>query len=249
MLLPEEQKDNLTFWFEDDFRNWLGVILPIEDEKQDDFSSEDIDWVKDPRNNRWTNHPRNKRFQPSSLELTLGKEVFISSKKELKILNEKDRHIKIPAGDFALLITREYIKIPPNCMGFIAIKTRYKFEGLINISGFHVDPGFEGKLKFSVFNAGSKDVILTYMDPIFIIFITFIRGTSTTHDGEHTKQRHIEAKDMDPLLGAQVPLYDLSHRLRDLETKVKIYGGLLGGMLIAILVFLLNWALTSHGGR
>ncbi len=238
-MMPEEEKDNLTFWGKHDFKNWLTIILPINN-NQDDFTSEDAEWVRDPKHERWKNHPREKRLQGSSLELTLGKEVFLSSKKELEVLNEANRHIKIPAGDFALLITREYIKVPPNCMGFIAIKTKYKFEGLINISGFHVDPGFGGKLKFSVFNAGNKDVILTYRDPIFILFITFIRGQSK-HDGEHTGQHHIEAKDMDPLLGAQVPLYELAHRLSKVETGIKIYGGLIIAILISLVGFVLKY--------
>jgi hypothetical protein len=38
-------------------------------------------------------------------------------------------------------------------MAFISMRTAFKFKGLVNISGFHVDPGYKGKLIFAVFNA------------------------------------------------------------------------------------------------
>ena len=221
---------NITFWFEGDYKERLSEILPLQE--QDDFSDKDFEWVQ---------NPDSKLIQPSSLELSLGKEVFISSKKDLCLLNNKDKHITIPPGDFALLITREYIKIPKYCMGFISIKSKYKFKGLINISGFHVDPGFEGKLKFSVFNAGTTGLILSYGDPVFILFITYIQGEAKENTCEHNRQRHIGAKDMEPLLGAQIPLHELAHRLRDVETKIKIFCGALGGILITLIASLLSW--------
>jgi dCTP deaminase len=222
--------DKFTFWFEGDFQKRLSEILPIE--KQDDFSIDDFHWVKD---------QKSKLIQPSSLELSLGSEVFISSKRTLTKLNKNDKHITIPPGDFALLITREYINIPDDCMGFISIKSKYKFKGLINISGFHVDPCFEGKLIYSVFNAGTTDVILSYGEPIFILFITYIQGKTTDYTGEHQGQRNISAKYMEPLLGAQIPLYDLAHRLRDVEIKIKILMGVLGGIFITLIASLLSW--------
>jgi len=227
-----QEQNKFTFWFDGDFKDRLGEILPPE-MQDDDFSIKDFERVKD---------PESKLIQPSSLELSLGKEVFISSKKDLSLLNDKDKHISIPPGDFALLISREYIKIPNDCMGFISIKSNYKFKGLINISGFHVDPCFEGKLIFSVFNAGTREVILSYGYPIFILFITYIRGKcKEAYKGEHKKQRHIDVKYMESLMGAQIPLYDMAHRLRDVETKIKIFGGVLGGILIALIASLISW--------
>ena len=41
---------------------------------------------------------------------------------------------------------------------------------LINVSGFHVDPNYKGKLIFSAFNAGPRDIILRKLDPVFMIF-------------------------------------------------------------------------------
>ena len=63
--------------------------------------------------------------------------------------------------------TREEVRIPSNVLAFISIKASVKFDGLVNISGFHVDPGFHGRLKFSVYNAGSQPIFLQIGQPAF----------------------------------------------------------------------------------
>ncbi|MFA4902014.1 MAG: hypothetical protein WC600_04635 [Desulfobaccales bacterium] len=210
-----------TFWSTGDFKSRIADILPPEENSKE-----------------WFLANRKDRFQGSSIELSLGEEAFISSKKELTKLNEKENHIKISPGDFAILITEEYIKIPTDCMGFISIRYKYKLSGLINISGFHVDPGFEGRLKFSVYNAGTADVLLRYKDPTFILFITYTTNNEVeayTKGRDHWQQQHIDPREMMPLLGAGIPIHQIEHRVRTLETAIKIYGGILVTILIIFL--------------
>src|SRR5690349_13236139 len=51
----------------------------------------------------------------------------------------------IPAGQFALVLTEEIVTAPHNVVGFISIRSRIKMKGLVNVSGFHIDPGFIGR--------------------------------------------------------------------------------------------------------
>jgi dCTP deaminase len=208
----------MAFWSTRDFRQKKKQILP-----KDHTSTTDD------------------RIRESSLELSLGEEVFISSQKSLKRLSENDDIIKIEPGDFALLMTAEWIEIPLNCMAFISIKSGLKLSGLINISGFHVDPGFRGKLKFSVYNAGTTEVVLRYKDPTFIIFIADVnKGVDKEKKGVHWEQRHIEPREMMPLLGTGIPFHDLARRLGNVETMVKIYGGILVAIFILLLTRILK---------
>jgi dCTP deaminase len=55
-------------------------------------------------------------------------------------------------------------------MAFISIKARIKWRGLINVSGFHVDPGYEGRLIFAVLNGGPAAVHLRRGDPCFLMW-------------------------------------------------------------------------------
>ncbi len=59
-------------------------------------------------------------------------------------------------------------------MGFISVKTSEKFKGLVNVSGFHVDPGFKGHLKFTVYNAGNKPIFLDYESACFLLWFSFL---------------------------------------------------------------------------
>ena len=42
--------------------------------------------------------------------------------------------------------------------------------GLVNVSGFHVDPGWEGPLIFAVFNGGPSPVTVKRLDELFHIW-------------------------------------------------------------------------------
>src|SRR5690554_6172564 len=95
-------------------------------------------------------------FQPGSIDcaaytLRVGNEIYVSPDRKV---SDPTRHAKkrlapgeaftIPPGQFGFLTTAEKISIPNDALAFISIKARLKFGGLINISGFHVDPGYRG---------------------------------------------------------------------------------------------------------
>jgi len=84
--------------------------------------------------------------------------------------------VVIPPGQFAFLLTEEVVSIPKNVMGFISLKSKAKFRGLINVSGFHVDPGFKGRLIYSVFNAGPAALPLSRGDNLFLLWLADLSG-------------------------------------------------------------------------
>lgn len=129
-------------------------------------------------------HSKKKSLVPShpdtaidcaSLVLTIGTEVYITPNSEndikvKKILTVEEPQFIIPKGQFALLITEEEVHVPYQNIAFISFKAKYKYKGLINVSGFHVDPGWKGKLTFSVYNAGPSDVVLEKGNPFALIW-------------------------------------------------------------------------------
>ncbi|KXZ71560.1 dCTP deaminase [Acinetobacter venetianus] len=125
----------------------------------------------------------------ASIELTVGSEVYITPSSEndpkvKRILTEKKSQFIIPKGQFALLITEEIVKVPNNALAFISFKAKYKYKGLINVSGFHVDPGWYGKLTFSIYNAGPSDIALEKGDPFALIWYADL-------DNEFVKEGHL----------------------------------------------------------
>src|SRR4051794_24644597 len=107
--------------------------------------------------------------QNCSYELRLGSEVYVTgegakTKREIR----DGQQVRIPPGQFANLLTAETVKIPPDALGLISARFKWKQRGLVNVSGFHVDPGYEGKILFSVFNAGPTPVVIASGDPLFL---------------------------------------------------------------------------------
>lgn len=84
----------------------------------------------------------------------------------------------IPAGQFAFLQTEETVRVPESAMAFISMKAKTKFRGLVNVSGFHVDPGWDGPLIFAVFNAGPSTVHLQQGMPLFLIWYADLDSAS-----------------------------------------------------------------------
>lgn len=103
-------------------------------------------------------------------EMGVGAEAFVTSNPSDKTQVSAGAKITIPPGQFGLLITREKVYIPDNAIAFISIRAGIKFQGLVNVSGFHVDPGFRGQLKFAVYNAGSRTIVLDQEQRVFMIW-------------------------------------------------------------------------------
>lgn len=117
------------------------------------------------------------RVDCSAYTLTMGREVYVSPNDTMQDpLSVTIRQLgdgeafTIPPGQFAFLLTEEKIEVPNDALALISIKAKIKWRGLINVSGFHVDPGFRGRLIFSVYNAGPVTVHLRQGQPMFLIW-------------------------------------------------------------------------------
>lgn len=141
------------------------------------------------------------RVKHGAYELSLGPEAYITStpkKQKLEIGGE----LIIPPGQFGLLLTEETVTISLDAIGFISMRAKWKLGGLINVSGFHVDPGFSNRLKFSVYNAGSRSLHLLRGDPVFMIWFSDL--DQTTADGYKRNdpgQNEITADDLNRMHG------------------------------------------------
>ncbi|NHN79232.1 deoxycytidine triphosphate deaminase [Azotobacter chroococcum] len=129
----------------------------------------------------------------AAITLTVGNEIYITPSDDkaphLKIiLEEKKPQFEIPCGQFALITTEEIIKVPPEYLAFISFKATYKFKGLINVSGFHVDPGWNGQLTFSVFNAGPRNIVMEKGDAFALIWYAKLDLESTVDYRKNLKE-------------------------------------------------------------
>ncbi len=199
------------------------------------------------------------RIRTAAYELSMGSEVFITgtdmkTKSTLSLGDQRE----IPPGQFALLITEEKVAIPKKYIGFIAIKFGIKKLGLVNISGFHVDPGFEGKLLFSVYNAGSKSIVVSRGARIFLMWLSELDkadeipyGKEHKHHGQDTisdgdiMQLHGDVYSPSALMGKIEKLRDsVDKRISEVNIEASINRRLLLGLIIGLSVALFTVLIT-----
>lgn len=134
----------------------------------------------------------------------------------------RGEHITIPPGQFALLLTEETVAVPANAMAFISMKAKFKLRGLVNVSGFHVDPGFNGRLKFAVYNAGSVAIDLSPGQRLFLIWYCDLdQTTQAVYSGSHQGQDGITPDDVMSIRGIVVSPAGINSRVAALEELVK----------------------------
>jgi dCTP deaminase len=154
--------------------------------------------------------------------------------------------LKIPPGQFAILFTKESVHMPDNVIGFISIGTQEKWKGLINISGFHVTPGFSGCLKFTVYNAGNKPIHLGYGAEYFHLwFADLDQPTRDPYKGPANGQHEITPADREQMSECRHSTDTLHERLKSMEEQVKTIQAV--GLLVLIpLLMSLGIAIFDH---
>ncbi len=139
------------------------------------------------------------RIKNGAYELSLGAQVYQTNprSKEIKKL-DTGGIIHIEPGQFALLLTEEKVRIPKDKIAFISIKAKIKFKGLVNVSGFHVDPDFSGRLLFGVYNAGPATIVLKRGENYFPMWLAEL-SEKQNYKGTHTNQESIPSNPIEAL--------------------------------------------------
>jgi dCTP deaminase len=172
----------------------------------------------------------------SSYDLQLGEELYLVGEKTPIYLTDEEPFVSLPPGQFAILTCSETIDIPRNMMAFITLRSKYKFQGLVNISGFHVDPSFQGVLRFGVQNVGPTDIHLKYREPTFTIFFAELTSDQIGPGRNGQNLKGIRLEDVQLLGGSNFTLSTLQKDVDRLRTLVNIYGAAAVSALVALIL-------------
>jgi dCTP deaminase len=161
------------------------------------------------------------RVTHSAYEMGVGTEAYVTSNPSDKTLLPAGDKIVIPPGQFGLLVTHERVSVPANAIAFISIRAGIKFQGLVNVSGFHVDPGYQGHLKFAVYNAGSRAIVLDQGQRIFMIWFADLDGVDQNPYPERIPNAAtITADDVSRIHGDVASPAELKRQLDELKEDV-----------------------------
>ena len=144
-----------------------------------------------------------------------------------------ERAFTIPPGQFAFLVTEESVRVPDDAIAFISIKARLKFNGLIDISGFHVDPGYHGRLLFSVLNAGPRPIHLRHNQPVFLIWYADLDRV-TKRKKKNRGFEQIEPSIVNGISGEILSLQSLSKEIDSLRTQAAWRNRILWAIFVAV---------------
>jgi len=155
----------------------------------------------------------------AAYELRLGADFFLTSRETgVKQTLGEGESVVLPPGQFAILVTRECVSLPSTVLGLISIKSSLKVRGLVNVSGFHVDPGFIGQLHFSVYNAGSQKIVLTHGDRLFLLWLCALDApTGDVYNGRHNHQKGLTSEEVMMIQGDVASPSSLKKQLDDLR--------------------------------
>lgn len=188
----------------------------------------------------------NGKWSDWSLDLSLGKEVYLSSEEAVQILNKRES-VTIKPGEFALLMTEERVNIPDDNVAFISMKFGQKLKGLINISGFHVDPNFHGHIIFSVYNAGPSPAILRRGDPVFmIVFSTLTQSLpkDSRKGSDFPEILGLKTKWLSGIQGRTTSLETVGSELRNVQNRVELHDAILVAVIATLLGLILAQAIS-----
>ncbi len=149
-----------------------------------------------------------------------------SKDEQTKVFLTEGQPFSIPAGQFAFLLSRETVNVPANAMAFISMRTGIKFQGLINVSGFHVDPGYSGKLLYAVYNASPSPVQICEGDAIFKIWFADLDCVAVGQQSRYLFQGKAQNDISGELIGrmskAIYSMQVLADQMRDLKQEVNL---------------------------
>jgi dCTP deaminase len=194
------------------------------------------------------------RIDCAAYTLRMGKQYYLSASEadigtnKIRTLDDGDG-VAIPSGQFAVLLTEERVTVPSNAIAFISMKTGFKGRGLVNVSGFHVDPGYSAPLRFAVFNAGPSTIGIKRGEDCFLIWYADLDREDTEHIKSESQNRAysrgITSADVSALTGAVKTVSVLANKVSDLEKTqlwMKYLIGLLGVVGVVLLGFTVFFA-------
>jgi len=181
------------------------------------------------------------RVKHSAYEMGVGREAYISSefkkKTRVKTRVPPGEKIKIPPGQFGLLTTREVVTVPTDAIAFISIRAGIKFLGLVNVSGFHVDPGYSGYLTFAVYNAGSKPVVLDQKERVFLIWFSELDDVDHEPYKNEKRGRYIiDAERVRRVQGEVASPAELKKRIDSLQHQVSTMMWIVGFIISSVVM-------------
>jgi dCTP deaminase len=129
---------------------------------------------------------------------------------------------------------------------------------LINVSGFHVDPGYYGRLIFSVYNAGSQPARLNRQQAVFLLWMADLdQETASAKPDVPEPRNNVISEDLVAKVDRPIhSLQAISNKIERLSQEVNLIKevakamGVVAGIIVGVATFLVAaWALQPSANQ
>ena len=138
-------------------------------------------------------------LQPASYDLLLGDRAILTRSVELEKLRERVQEdptpeidvaqegaVSVSAGAFALVVTRERVRLSASYAGHLGLRSYFARKGLLLLSGLQVDPGFDGHLVLGLANLSPRSIYIPYEEAIATLEVHRLnRPVSSEYSGAY----------------------------------------------------------------
>lgn len=165
------------------------------------------------------------KLSGASVDLCVGSEGYVSNRDDKVLLGaDNAKPLVLNAGDFALVLSREKVKMPLDIAASIGMRSSLARKGVILLAGMQVDPGFEGHLRFGLYNASPRKVVLYHGDDLCTVEFHKLSQPATVPSPmiPELREGRIPSMDRDYLQTLEgTSLSELGQDLRMLTQEVK----------------------------
>jgi len=134
--------------------------------------------------------------QASSVDLHIGK-IFVPEKKDSSFFSRekefkpKTRHV-LMAGHTTVVCTKEEINFPDNIAGIGFPLSRNSSQGILMTNPGHIDPGYQGPLRFTLINMSREEFPLRAGDKIVTLILFELNRESKKGWADRNKEKSNE---------------------------------------------------------
>lgn len=150
---------------------------------------------------------RNCPVQPSSLDLHIGR-IFVPPKEPNNSSEtnlDPQTGFRLPAGHSVIIETAEEISLAPSLSAFGFPPASLSRSGLLMTNPGHVDPGWSGRLTFTMINMGRDTASLRAGDPLVTLLIFSFDHPVTKGYNDREKEAGVKSSSLHDVLNDLSP--------------------------------------------
>lgn len=160
--------------------------------------------------------------QASSIDLHVGAILVPGAKEgELGSTSKPRNEFALGLGHTVVIVTKEELNLPGNLAAFGFPPSRLSSRGLLMTNPGHVDPGFKGKLRFTVMNIATESITLREDDSIVtLLFFPLSDNATADYSTRNNLAEPVKGPTQEKVNCLSMDFLDVSSRADVAATKV-----------------------------